>query len=121
MTLGPRCFAAALAEIVVAGAWRDVIGIAGRCDGRAALRGSIGFRRLLPLGVDGGRDGTRTGRLLVAGVAAGTGYIDTVAVDRLVAIRVRLARSFGGRAVLRTLAAAATRGTSTFVHAAIVE
>jgi hypothetical protein len=43
-------------------------------------------------------------------------------VDRLVAIGIRLAARFGGWTVVtRTLAAAATRGTSTFVHAAVVE
>ena len=121
MTFRPRCFTTALDDIVVGRSWRNVIAIARRFDRRAALRSGVGFGRLLPFGVDSGRDGARADRLLVAGVDAGTGCIDTVAVDRLVAVRVRLARSFSGGAVLRTLAAAATRGTSTFVHAAIVE
>jgi len=111
----------AFPDIIAAGACCALVGITRCYHGRATLRGRIGIGGLRPFGIGSGRDGARGGRLLVAGVVAGSGGIDTVAVDRLVAVGVRLARSFGGGTVLRALAAAATRGTSTFVHAAIVE
>jgi len=47
--------------------------------------------------------------------------IGIVSVDRLVAVRIGLAGYLGCGTVMRTLAAAATRGSSTFVHAAVVE
>jgi hypothetical protein len=42
-------------------------------------------------------------------------------IDWLVAIGICLAGSLGGWTVMRTLTASATRGASTFVHAAVVE
>jgi hypothetical protein len=47
--------------------------------------------------------------------------IGIVSVDRLVAVRIGLAGHLGRGTVMRTLGAAATRGSSTFVHAAVVE
>jgi hypothetical protein len=44
-----------------------------------------------------------------------------LAVDRLVAIGIRLAVHLGRAVLLRALAATATRGTSTFIHAAVVK
>jgi hypothetical protein len=68
-------------------------------------------------------DSGRRARLRSILVASSRGHrrIDVAAVDRLVAIWIRLAGGLGGRTFMRTLAAAATRGTSTFVHAAMVE
>jgi hypothetical protein len=56
----------------------------------------------------------------LAWAAARDGRIDTARVECLVPVGVWLAGRFGGSAVVRTLAAAATRGASTFVHAAVV-
>jgi hypothetical protein len=47
--------------------------------------------------------------------------VGAAGIDWLVAIGVCLASSLGGWTVLRTLTASATRGASTFVHAAVVE
>jgi len=57
----------------------------------------------------------------LAWAAARVGRIDTARIEWLVPVGVWLAGRLGGGAVVRTLAAAATRGASTFVHAAVVE
>jgi len=119
MNFWPRHLPSTVDGIITRGAWRGHLGVARCYDGRAAFRARIGIGRLRPFRVRGGGDGAWSHRLFIAGVrAGGTRDVDTVAVDRFVAVGVRLARSFGGGTVLRALAAAATRGTSTFVHAA---
>jgi hypothetical protein len=122
MNLRSRYVARLLFELLAASARYALLDITGHRSRGTTLRRDVSIGRPLPVGLEARRDRARGSGLLVAGVYGGRGYIDTVAIDRLVAVGVRLARcSFGGGTVLRTLAAAATRGTSTFVHAAIVE
>jgi hypothetical protein len=117
--------------LVVVGPWGFSAGVGGGLRGfraaelpvdrRRGRRAAVGVTLPRTLRFDDGRDDAWRRHFVVHGRAR-RGCVGALVVDRLVAIGIRLAVLVGGGTVmLRTLTAAATRGTSTFVHAAVVE
>jgi hypothetical protein len=70
--------------------------------------------------LDGRRYDWRCGALIPGAASRGSRRVAADRIHGLLSVRIRLAVRLGGGTVVRTWAATTTRGTSTFVHAAVL-